>query len=337
MKKRLIVAVLSILCILLSACSASNPEPIDDIPEKVGISSGNYLNKGLFAQNENDPYYYYTEYAQEGDRSRNGVYRVNSETGESIRLSEHIGSYLNLYDGYLYYETRGDSKYSTIVWRVKCDGSGPAEEYYKCRDGITGGMMIANDMLFTVTPNGLYAGSMRGVDSLTDDDFILLDSKSGDPVVLSDKLYYRTDVDSGMRSYRSRSLNDLTASSTEIFSEYGVGHCVLGHGYIFYLDINYTKMYRVSLSDGSTEEILSLNAYYVPINLYKGHVYYLDGGYVWRCDLNGENLEKVQQESWKEGLSEEERNTYSWYLYIANDTIYIYNSDLGRVVRQIKI
>ncbi len=106
------IAVLS-LCMPLCACGQA-PEPVNDAPEKLGISSGNY----------------YLQYVTEGDRSQNGIYRVNSETGESTRLTEHIGFYLNLYDGYLYYQTIGDSDWRSLVWRVKCDGSSPPEQYY---------------------------------------------------------------------------------------------------------------------------------------------------------------------------------------------------------------
>ena len=83
MKKAFAIAVFC-LCILLSACSPE-PEPINDAPEKLGISSGNFLDQGFVAQDEGDPYYYYSHYATEGDRSQNGIYRVHTETGERFR------------------------------------------------------------------------------------------------------------------------------------------------------------------------------------------------------------------------------------------------------------
>lgn len=336
MKKAFAIAVFC-LCILLSACSPE-PEPINDAPEKLGISSGNFLNQGFVAQNEGDPYYYYSHYATEGDRSQNGIYRVHTETGERFRLSEQTGSYLNLYDGYLYYRTLGNSEWRSLVWRVKCDGSSPPEEYYETLYNITGGIMIANDMLFVVNTEGLCVATLKDSGPLTDGDMTIVEQGCGNPVVLSDTLYYSHLTDR-MDYYRSKPLSDLKASHKIVVQDEYISHSIAGYGYLFYVDnTNYIDYYRASLTDGKIEKILTLNGSSgVPFNLYKGHLYYMQDGFIYRCDLDGDHLEKVQKTSWLEGLTEEERRTLSWRLFIANDTIYIYNLDLGKVVRQIDI
>lgn len=336
MKKAFAIVVFC-LCILLSACSPE-PEPINDAPEKLGISSGNFLNQGFVAQNEGDPYYYYSHYATEGDRSQNGIYRVNTETGERFRLSEQTGSYLNLYDGYLYYRTLGNSEWRSLVWRVKCDGSSPPEEYYQTLYNITGGIMIANDMLFVVNTEGLCVATLKDSGPLTDGDMTIVAQGCGHPVVLSDTLYYSHLTDR-MDYYRSKPLSDLKASHKIVVQDEYISHSMAGYGYLYYIDnTNYIDYYRASLTDGKVEKILTLKGNMgARFNLYKGHLYYMDEGYIYRCDLDGDHLEKVLKTSWKEGLTKEERSSTSWHLFIANDTIYIFNYDLGRVVRQIDI
>lgn len=319
---------------LLCACGQA-PEPVNDAPEKLGISSGNYLNRGYLAQNENDPYYYCLKYIKEGDRSQNGVYRVNSKTGESIRLTDQIGYYLNLYDDYLYYQTKGYSYWPGAVWRVKCDGSSPAELYLKSSASILG-VMIANDEMYLQTSDGLFVAHMSDAGNLTDSDLVFVDANSGNPVVLNDTLYYKS-TPRGEVSYRSKPLDNLTSTYTEIVNLLELGHSVTGYGYVFYQDTNYTNIYRASLTDGEIEEVVPLKGFYVPMNLYKGHIYYMYDGYVWRCDLNGDNLEKIQEKKWKEGLSEADSQSFQWYFYIANDTVYIYNNDQGKIVCQIKL
>ncbi len=336
MKKRaLLIAVLS-LCTPLCACGQA-PDPVNDAPEKLGISSGNYLNRGYLAQNEGDPFYYYLQYVTEGDRSQNGIYRVNSETGESTRLTEHIGFYLNLYDGYLYYQTIGDSDWRSLVWRVKCDGSSPPEQYYVTLYEITGGIMMANDMLFVVNTEGLCAAPLKDT-GLTDSDMTVIAKECGNPVVLSDTLYYlhRKDRDN---SYRSKPLDDLTASHEEVARIEYMHKVMAGYGYVYYLDSsNYQDYYRASLADGKIEKILTLQGNIMtPFNLYKGHLYYMEGGYIWHCDLDGSNLEKIEEKRWRDGLTEGEGKSFSWRLYIANDTVYVFNGDLSRPVYQVKI
>ena len=336
-KRALLIAVLS-LCMLLCACGQA-PEPVNDAPEKLGISSGNFLNEGFLAQNEGDPFYYYLQYVTEGDRSQNGIYRVNSETGESIRLTEDTGSYLNLYDGYLYYLVRrGDSDWRSLVWRVKCDGSSPPEQYYVTLYEITGGIMMANDMLFVVNTEGLCAAPLKDTGLLTDSDMTVIAKECGNPVVLSDTLYYlhRKDRDN---SYRSKPLDDLTASHEEVARIEYMHKVMAGYGYVYYLDSsNDQDYYRASLADGKIGKILTLQgSLVIPFNLYKGHLYYMEGGYIWRCDLDGSNLEKIEEKRWRDGLTEEEGKSSYWYLYTANDTLYIFNYDIGKVVREIKL
>ena len=336
MRKKVIAIVVLSLCVLLCACSPE-PEPINDAPEKLGISSGNFLNMGFLAQNEGDPFYYYSKYLTKGDRSQNGIYRVNTESGESVRLTEHIGSYLNLYDGYLYYRTMGNSNWRSIVWRVKCDGSSPPEEYYETLYNIIGGIMIANDQLFVVNTEGLCVATLKDSGPLTDGDMTIVAKSCGDPVVLSDTLYYRRGRDNDDR-YLSKPLSDLTKPHKEVVKDNYIYKCMAGYGYVFYFDSNREAIYRASLADGKIEKILTMKGYMgIPTNLYKGHIYYMQEGFVYRCDLNGDNLEKVQQTSWRKGLTEEEGKSFTWRLYIANDTVYVFNEDLSEPVCLIEI
>ena len=198
--------------------------------------------------------------------------------------------------------------------------------------------MIADDTLYVVNTEGLCAASMGGKDSLTDGDMIIAAKGGNNPAVTSDRLYYlrKGGVSS---SYLSKPLTDFETDAKVVLQNQHISQCMMGYGYVYYVDdTNYTDYYRACLTDGKIEKLLTLDgSSVIHVNLYKEHLYYMQDEYIWRCDLNGDNAEKVQEKPWREALTEEEKQSFLWYLYVANDTIYIFNSDLGRVVYEIKL
>ncbi len=110
----------------------------DAISEEVrGNSVSNLQQLGLMTADDENIYYTNANYE---------IFKQNKETGETMRLGENPGVYLNIADGWLYYL---DAMTAQSMYRTKVDGS-VTETVYELKESMYTSMhLIGNEIFFT--------------------------------------------------------------------------------------------------------------------------------------------------------------------------------------------
>lgn len=249
-----------------------------------GNSLGNIMNKGLAASD--DKYIYYSNLNDGGK-----LYRESIEGGEAVPLTNDEVSYINVYDGWIYFLSKGD------MYRVKNDGSNLTlitsgnANYINLVDGFLYYFDATKGGIWKIDIEDIGYGEVK-VKEIVD--------KSGNPdrwdlytQIAVDKDYvYFQNLDDSLSLYKMRL--DGRESCTKVYTG-EVRNINIYGDYVYFTEGN--RIYRIK-KDGSNKEVVTTrNADY--INVYDGWVYFRNdssNGRLYKVKTDGSNLTKLSDD-----------------------------------------
>ncbi|MBE7048839.1 MAG: DUF5050 domain-containing protein [Ruminococcaceae bacterium] len=118
--------------------TTGNSGKIAQVSEEVrGNSTCNLMQKGLMTADDENLYFIDPSYT---------IYKENKTTGEKEKISETMGIFLNVSDGWLYYLNASTGQ---AIHRVSTDGA-TEEVVYESEDGYFGNLALVGNELFFV-------------------------------------------------------------------------------------------------------------------------------------------------------------------------------------------
>ncbi|WP_251859568.1 DUF5050 domain-containing protein [Clostridium sp. Marseille-Q2269] len=247
-----------------------------EIPYGMGNSSGNILNKGFIAK---DNEYIYCVNKENGNGK---IYRNKINGAEDKQLSSNSADFLNIYGEYIYYVSNGD------LCRIKKDGS----EEKIIKSAAPSYMTIYNDFIyyFDKSQGGIYKIKIDGsaYSQVVSGGKWRADSQ----FIVSGEFIYYSNYEDNSSIYKIRTdgsskikLNTLSCSQMNIIGKY-----------IYY--ISNGNLYTICI-DGSDNKLL-YSGNISNINGYGNNIYYVDNNdnnALYKINLDGSYRIKLSKKS----------------------------------------
>lgn len=269
-----------------------------------GNTSGNIINRGLFA--EDDSYIYYDDVSND-----HKLYRRNKNSANKVKLSDDEANNINVYNGFIYYTNETDGG---KIYKMKIDGTGNTK---LSDDSRSSNVSVVDGFIYYTNKNGgIYKlkidGSEKGKITYDVAQFIN---------VSDDFIYYRNGSDNGaiykisINGEHMTKLNDDNATMV-----------VVSGNFIYYTKLNSEGIFRMDLSGNNGTRIYSETA---PFNVDDDYIYFLlNGGDIYRMGLTGENMVKLSAGTSVSYISALNKSLY-FADFIYENKVNLYKMDIG--------
>lgn len=313
MKKIIAVFLISILLVAFCCSCSKNGgdiiEPSIDITSQAvrGNTNGNLLCSGLFAQKNNQVYFATNglyrisdtgdDWAQvydgaaaginitdssiyctiEGENSNRMIHKINTETGEAVKLADDDVQSLIVVDDYIYFSSKSENG----IFKMDLSGGNRAKLY----DAYAWNISYDNGYLYFVAEDAKY--NVHKIDINGENHSVIYDGEVISAVVDGGKVYFSSMSENAMGIYMIDESNKPVAivntipMRMNVYSNYvyytteeglfrcdsdgknviqlavgSINHIYTGGGYVYYT-LNSTgtsKLYRIK-TDGSNNEL----------------------------------------------------------------------------------
>jgi len=284
LKKKILIGI-SIVVIIAALIILAFFLNLDDEKDKGnGNTSGNIVNSGLIA--ENDEYIFIS--APSGNRE--GIFKKSKKDGKVTKICEDRAYSLNFYDDKLYYINLSDNG---CVYKIDDDGDdrGKEGDFQDCEY-----LSFSDECVFfefVNADNGRIYNPYKA-----DDDFNELEKLNDDDVqglIYNDGYLYYSNYSDGGKIYRMKTdgteKTKLNDTYCDFFNVYD--------GWVYYINEsdNY-KIYKMK-TDGSENSVIceDLCNYF---NCCDGYIYYSnsdDGNKIYKIGLDGNGKTKISDNS----------------------------------------
>lgn len=255
-----------------------------------GNTNGNIINRGLFA--EDDSYIYYNDISND-----HKLYRKNKNSSNKVKLSYDEANNINVYNGFIYYTNETDGG---KIYKMKIDGTGKTK--LSDDNGSSDVSIVDGFVYYTNKNGGIYKLKIDGSErvKITYDVAQFINISDG-------FVYYRNGSDNGAIYKISINGDHMTKLNSD-----NATMVVVSGNSIYYTKWGSEGIFRMDLNGNNVTAIYSKAA---PFNVNGNYVYFLlNGGYIYRMGLAGENLVKLSE------------GTNVGYMSVLNGSLYFADS-----------
>lgn len=280
LRKKVVIGVSIVVVIVILALLAFLLKSDDEYDKGAGNSSGNIINSGMIA--ENDEYVFISSLSG----NKNGIFKKSKADGTVTKICEDRAIYLNFYDGNLYYVNLSDNGF---IYKIDDDGDDREKkgDFENCEY-----LSFLDENIFFEFADS-DSGRIYNPYKI-DDDFDNLVKLNDDDVegLISDGEYlYYSNWSDGGKIYKMKidgtekiKLNDTYSGFLNVYD-----------GWVYYINDNDNyKIYKMK-TDGSDNAVLCEDScgYF---NCDGGYIYYSnnsDSNKIYKIGVDGNGKTKI--------------------------------------------